>query len=67
MAMTLRLNAAENQALEMLAASQGVSKQQAAKAAIMETARRHARAARISEIVTRVQARDGGLLDRLAR
>lgn len=67
MAMTLRLDDVEDAALEMLAREQGISKQQAAKRAILDAARRRARAARITDVVARVQERDAELLRRLAQ
>ncbi len=67
MAMTLRLSSEQDERLTHLAASQGVSKQQAVLRLIDDATLRASREERLRAIVDRVKARDGELLDRLAQ
>lgn len=66
MAMTLRLTAEEDELLTQTAAAEGRSKQDVARAAIVEYVRRREHVARRDAEVGRIIAEDRSLLDRLA-
>jgi len=66
MAMTLRLTAEQDQALEKIAEQLGCSKQQAVVRAIEAFDSREQRRRQIEEITKLVLVRDKELLDRLA-
>lgn len=65
MAMTLRLDPEQDQLLHELADAQGVSKQEAASRAIVETAQRHLHSARVSELSAQARERYADVLRRL--
>lgn len=65
MAMTLRLDAEQDCVLSELAASQGLSKQEAAVRAIIETAERHLHRSRVAELAEAAAIRYEDVLDRL--
>lgn len=65
--MTLRLTDQQAAALAELAASQGISKNEAAARAIEESARRLDAESEVRRLVRDVIAEDGPLLDRLAQ
>jgi predicted transcriptional regulator len=67
MAMTLRLDDDEDRALSLLAEADGVSKQEAARRAIVETAARRTHDARVRGLSGQGRSRYADLLDRLAR
>lgn len=67
MAMTLRLNEQDDEALTALARALGVSKQEAALRAIREGASRHARDAEVRRLTREAIDRYGPLLERLAQ
>lgn len=67
MAMTLRLNPDDEHALALLAAAEGVSKQEAVVRAIREAASRKLRQDEIRSLSAEAQARYADLLDRLGR
>jgi uncharacterized protein (DUF1778 family) len=67
MAMTLRLTAEQDRALELLARAEGVSKQEAAVRAISEVAARHLHDERVDELSSTARERYADLLDRLGR
>lgn len=62
MAMTLRLSADEDAALNLLAGSQGISKQEAAKRAILNEARRSLATTEARQIVAQVTDNELALL-----
>lgn len=63
--MTLRLDPDQDRLLQELADAQGLSKQEAASRAIVETAQRHLHAARVSELSERARDRYADVLRRL--
>ena len=63
--MTLRLDAEQDRVLSDLAASQGLSKQEAAVRAIIETAERHLPRARVAELADAAATRYQDVLRRL--
>ena len=67
MAMTLRLNEQQEQALAALAAADGVSKQEAALRAITDAAARRGHVSRVREASASGRERYAALLDRLAQ
>lgn len=67
MAMTLRLDDADEQILTQLARAQGVSKQEAIRLAIRENAERRAHTAQVAELSTAARARWAEVLDRLGQ
>jgi uncharacterized protein (DUF1778 family) len=67
MAMTLRLTEEQEQALALLAAADNISKQEATVRAIMETAARRVRSARVKELSAAARERYTDVLDRLGR
>lgn len=67
MAMTLRLSEQDEQTLAMLAATQGVSKQEATIRAIREAAERRGHEARVADASERVRTRYADVIERLGR
>ncbi|MCL3778223.1 MULTISPECIES: CopG family transcriptional regulator [unclassified Actinomyces] len=67
MAMTLRLDADQDRILTELAAAQGLSKQEAAARAIVETAERHLHQTRVADLAEKAAQRYADLLDRLGQ
>lgn len=67
MAMTLRLSQEQDRALTELARAQGVSKQEAAVRAILETAERTVRPARVADLSAQARDRYADLLERLGQ
>lgn len=67
MAMTLRLNEADEQVLADFAEAQGVSKQEATVRAIRDTAARRGHAQVVNELSAQALERYADLLDRLGR
>lgn len=67
MAFTLRLSPAEDAALALLASSLGVSKQEAARQAIIEKAARSVRTAQLQELAQRSVASYNALHSRVRR
>lgn len=65
--MTLRLTEDQDRALEALAQSQGVSKQEAAVRAITHVAARHVHDRRVESLSAAARERYADLLDRLGR
>lgn len=67
MAMTLRLSERDEQTLAVLAAAQGVSKQEATVRAIREVAERRGHEARVAHASDRVRTRYADVIERLGR
>lgn len=67
MAMTLRLDEQQERALAALAAADGVSKQEAAVRAIVDSAARRGHTDRVSSASSAGRERYAALLDRLAQ
>ncbi len=67
MAMTLRLDAEDDRALEALAEMNGISKQEAARQAIRETAARQQHQQKVHEASARARDRYADVLDRLGQ
>jgi hypothetical protein len=67
MAMTLRLCEEDEQALALLAAEDGVSKQEATVRAIREAASRRLHDARVRDLSAQARTRYAEVLDRLGR
>ncbi|GAB3302242.1 CopG family transcriptional regulator [Epidermidibacterium keratini] len=65
MAMTLRLTPEQEEALNLLAEADGVSKQEATVRAITEAAARRVQDAKVRELSAQARERYAGLLDRL--
>lgn len=65
--MTLRLSPEQDRALAELARAQGVSKQEAAVRAILETAERTVRPARVADLSAQARDRYADLLERLGQ
>lgn len=65
--MTLRLSQEQDRALTELARAQGVSKQEAAVRAILETAERTVRPARVADLSAQARDRYADLLERLGQ
>jgi predicted transcriptional regulator len=66
MAFTLRTDQELEEALDALSAEMGISKQEAARRSILETAERRGHAAQFRESNSRMLERWGDVLDRLA-
>nr|NLI50967.1 CopG family transcriptional regulator [Propionibacterium sp.] len=67
MAMTLRLEPEDEQALALLAQAEGVSKQEATVRAIREAAARHVREDKVRRLSAAARERYADLLDRLGQ
>lgn len=67
MAMTLRLSERDEQVLALLAAADGVSKQEATIRAIHEVAERRGHEARVADASRRVRVRYADVIERLGR
>ena len=67
MAMTLRLTPDDEKALALLAAADGISRQEATVRAIHEAANRRVRADRVKELSSKARDRYAALLDRLGQ
>ncbi|MFZ1411085.1 MAG: toxin-antitoxin system HicB family antitoxin [Micropruina sp.] len=67
MAMTLRLEPEDERALALLAAAQGVSKQEATVRAIREAAARRVHEDKVHTLSANARARYADLLDRLGQ
>lgn len=67
MAMTLRLDAEDDRALESLAEMNGISKQEAARQAIRETAARQQHQQKVREASAWARDRYADVLDRLGQ
>ena len=67
MAMTLRLEPDDEKALALLAATEGVSKQEATVRAIREAAARHVREDKVRHLSAAARDRYADLLDRLGQ
>lgn len=67
MAMTLRLNDDDEQALTLLAQTQGISKQEATVRAIRDAAARRVHEHRVQELSAAARKRYADVLDRLGR
>jgi len=67
MAMTLRLTDEDERALAALAATQGISKQEATVRAIRDAAARGLHEAKVSELSAQARERYADVLDRLGR
>ncbi len=67
MAMTLRLNDEQDQALTFLAEQQGLSKQEAATRAIVAMANRLGHEAAVDALSAKYRARYAAVLDRLGQ
>lgn len=67
MAMTLRLTDEDEQALALLAKSQGISKQEATVRAIRDAAARRGHEDRVSELSAQARTRYADVLERLGR
>lgn len=67
MAMTLRLNDEQEQALTLLAAADGVSKQEATVRAIVEAAARRVHDEKVRTLSAAAREQYADLLDRLGR
>lgn len=67
MAMTLRLTDEDEQALALLAQSQGISKQEATVRAIRDAAARRGHEDRVSELSAQARTRYADVLERLGR
>lgn len=67
MAMTLRLEPEDEQALALLAAAEGVSKQEATVRAIREAAARRVREDKVRRLSAAARDRYADLLDRLGQ
>ena len=67
MAMTLRLTPEDEQALALLAETDGVSKQEATARAIREAASRRVRRDKIAALSAQARERYADLLDRLGK
>jgi predicted transcriptional regulator len=67
MAMTLRLTDEQDRALTLLAEADGISKQEAACRAIIDTAARRTNDAMVRELSARGRTRYSDLIDRLSR
>lgn len=65
--MTLRLSPEQDRTLTELARAQGVSKQEAAVRAILETAERTVRSARVADLSAQARDRYADLLERLGQ
>lgn len=65
MAMTLRLDPDQDRLLQELADAQGISKQEAASRAIVETAERRLHSAQVSQLSSRARERYADVLRRL--
>ena len=67
MAMTLRLSAAEDRALTLLAGTRGTSKQEAARRAILEAAARSVRDSEVRILAAETVETHAAVLRRLAK
>jgi hypothetical protein len=67
MPMTLRLTAAEQQALKERAAAEGISMQEAARRAVREYVARSEHRARVSESAAKILEAHGEAIERLGR